>query len=297
AIKSVYFFTVSYTLDYAAGFAKTGKDDTSVLLAGEGDALLHSFGGVQVEDITNLVVDLHSNITINYLRLVRIVNFYYLMMDFQLKTQFNVATNSYVCTIGSFSNTITPPTPANAAYLISIVSRQTTLIGGFTTRQIRISTDSSTPWALMMKLAYNLVGCFDNKLIHITYQTSLILLFLNYEMSCAYYYDALYESAGLFEFSELYDYLKHQDSVPPAQRIPIGEQTLQKYVKDNDDILNNTSEEFIPPVLNATSKLDLSSQQERSSFLASSGSDTQLIVYCDRVTLTASYETTGLFPN
>ncbi|KAA6364557.1 MAG: hypothetical protein EZS28_039916, partial [Streblomastix strix] len=36
---------------------------------------------------------------------------------------------------------------------------------------------------------------------------------------------------------------------------------------------------------------------ERSSFLASSGSDPQLIVYGDRVTLTASYETTGLFPN
>ncbi|KAA6402639.1 MAG: hypothetical protein EZS28_001838 [Streblomastix strix] len=32
-------------------------------------------------------------------------------------------------------------------------------------------------------------------------------------------------------------------------------------------------------------------------FLASSGSDPQLIVYGDRVTLTASYETTGLFPN
>ncbi|KAA6372166.1 MAG: hypothetical protein EZS28_032307, partial [Streblomastix strix] len=32
----------------AAGFAKTGKDDTSVLLAGGGDQLLSSFGGVQV---------------------------------------------------------------------------------------------------------------------------------------------------------------------------------------------------------------------------------------------------------
>ncbi|KAA6391040.1 MAG: hypothetical protein EZS28_013428, partial [Streblomastix strix] len=56
----------------AAGFAKTGKDDTSVLLAGGGDQLLSSFGGVQVEDITNLVVNLHSNITFNYLKLARI---------------------------------------------------------------------------------------------------------------------------------------------------------------------------------------------------------------------------------
>ncbi|KAA6379808.1 MAG: hypothetical protein EZS28_024667 [Streblomastix strix] len=59
----------------AAGFAKTGKNDTSVLLAGGGDQLLSSFGGVQVEDITNLVVNLHSNITFNYLKLTRIGTF------------------------------------------------------------------------------------------------------------------------------------------------------------------------------------------------------------------------------
>ncbi|KAA6376669.1 MAG: hypothetical protein EZS28_027802 [Streblomastix strix] len=35
---------------------------------------------------------------------------------------------------------------------------------------------------------------------------------------------------------------------------------------------------------------------ERSSFLAIGGQDLQLIVYGDRVTLTVSYETTGLFP-
>ncbi|KAA6353754.1 MAG: hypothetical protein EZS28_050719, partial [Streblomastix strix] len=86
-------------------------------------------------------------------------------------------------------------------------------------------------------------------------------------------------------------------TLPPAQAIPIGEQTLQKQVKENDDILNNTNEEFVLPVSNAPTKLDLRSQLERTSFLASSGSDPQLIVYGDRVTLTVSYETTGLFPN
>ncbi|KAA6371135.1 MAG: hypothetical protein EZS28_033337, partial [Streblomastix strix] len=35
----------------ATGFAKTGKDDTSVLLAGGGDRLLSSFGGI--EDLTS----------------------------------------------------------------------------------------------------------------------------------------------------------------------------------------------------------------------------------------------------
>ncbi|KAA6391087.1 MAG: hypothetical protein EZS28_013383, partial [Streblomastix strix] len=82
----------------------------------------------------------------------------------------------------------------------------------------------------------------------------------------------------------------------PAQRLPIGEQTIQKQVKDNDDILFSTNEVFVPPVSNAPTKLDLNSQLEQSSFLASSGSDPQLIVYGDHVTLTASYETTGLFP-
>ncbi|KAA6403818.1 MAG: hypothetical protein EZS28_000653 [Streblomastix strix] len=143
-VSSIYSCSISDNLT-ATKFIKTGKDDISVLLVGGGDALLSSFGGVLVEDITNLVVDLHSNITFNYLRLVRIGNFYHLMMDFQPKAQIIVATNTYVCTIGSFSNTITPPTPANAVYLISIITRQTTLIGGLATRQIRIFTDSTTP--------------------------------------------------------------------------------------------------------------------------------------------------------
>ncbi|KAA6390055.1 MAG: hypothetical protein EZS28_014416 [Streblomastix strix] len=118
-------------------------------------------------------------------------------------------------------------------------------------------------------------------------------------MSSVYLDEAILDAAGLSDFPELYAYVRerYQEPIPPAQRIPIGEQTLQKQVKDNDDILNNSNEEFVPPVSNAPTKLDLSSQLERSSFLASSGSDPQLIVYDDRVTLTASYETTGLFPN
>ncbi|KAA6353048.1 MAG: hypothetical protein EZS28_051425 [Streblomastix strix] len=90
---------------------------------------------------------------------------------------------------------------------------------------------------------------------------------------------------------------RDQEPVPPAQLIPIGEQTLQKQVKDNDDILLSTNEAFVPPDSNAPIKLDLSSQLEQSSYLSSSGSNPQLIVYGDRVTLTASYKTTGLFLN
>ncbi|KAA6382849.1 MAG: hypothetical protein EZS28_021625 [Streblomastix strix] len=54
---------------------------------------------------------------------------------------------------------------------------------------------------------------------------------------------------------------------------------------------------FVLPVPNAVSKLDFSSLLGRQSFLASSGSGLQLIVYGDIVTLNASFATTDLFPN
>ncbi|KAA6363290.1 MAG: hypothetical protein EZS28_041182, partial [Streblomastix strix] len=103
---------------------------------------------------------------------------------------------------------------------------------------------------------------------------------MSYEIGSVYLDEALLDAVGLSDFPELYAYIRqrYQEPVPPAQHIPIGEQTLQKQVKDNDDILFSTNEEFVPPVSNATQLLDLSSQLERSSFLASSGSDPQLIV-------------------
>ncbi|KAA6387303.1 MAG: hypothetical protein EZS28_017170 [Streblomastix strix] len=114
-----------------------------------------------------------------------------------------------------------------------------------------------------------------------------------------YIYEALLDITWLSDFPEFYAYIRerYQVPVPPTQRIPIGELTLQKQVKDNDDILNNTNEVFVPLVSNIPTQLDLSSQLKRSSFLASSRSDPQLIKYGDRVTLTVSYETTGLFSN
>ncbi|KAA6372512.1 MAG: hypothetical protein EZS28_031961, partial [Streblomastix strix] len=287
----------------ATGFAKTGKDDTSVLLADGEDQLLSSFGGAQVEDITSLVVNLHSNITFNYLKLVRIGTFYTLLMEIIPKTQIATSTQTTICTVGSISNTITPPTPPSTTYPIQLATNRKTLT--CVCIHIEISKYILTQQklgVLMMMLAYNLVGCFDNKSVHIIYQTSLLELFLNYEMSyeigSVYLDEALLEAAGLLEFPEYYAYIIERDQgpVPPAQRIPIGEQTLQKQVKDNDDILFSTNEMFVLPVSNAPQKLDLCSQLERSSFLASSGSGPQLIVYGDRVTLTVSYETTGLFP-
>ncbi|KAA6400806.1 MAG: hypothetical protein EZS28_003668 [Streblomastix strix] len=121
-------------------------------------------------------------------------------------------------------------------------------------------------------------------------------------MSNFYIDERLLDAAGLSNFQELFAYIKEHYSKQIGELslpVPIGGQTLQQQVKNNDDIIygsGDSNEEFEPPVPNVIMKLDLSSQLERQSFLASSGSNSQLIVYGDRITLTASYATTGLFP-
>ncbi|KAA6359621.1 MAG: hypothetical protein EZS28_044853 [Streblomastix strix] len=132
----------------AAGIAKTGKDDTSVLLAGGGDQLLSSFGGAQVEDITSLVVNLYSNIQFNYLKLTRIGTFYTLMMEIIPKTQIAISTSTTICTVGSISNTITPPTPPSTNYPISLGTKRKTLTCVYSNRDFRISTDSTEAWGV-----------------------------------------------------------------------------------------------------------------------------------------------------
>ncbi|KAA6373916.1 MAG: hypothetical protein EZS28_030558 [Streblomastix strix] len=132
----------------AAGFAKTGKDDTSILLSGGGDHLISAFCGVQVEDITNLIVNLHSNITFNYLKLTRIGTFYTLMMEIQPNTQINISTQTTICTVGSISNTITPPTPPSTIYPISLATKRKTLTCVYSYSDFRITTDSTEAWGI-----------------------------------------------------------------------------------------------------------------------------------------------------
>ncbi|KAA6395712.1 MAG: hypothetical protein EZS28_008757 [Streblomastix strix] len=111
-------------------------------------------------------------------------------------------------------------------------------------------------------------------------------------MSSDYLDDMFLKTAGLSDFPEYFEYVKskqfYQEVFPPAERKPIGEQSLQQQVKDNDALI--ISQPSDPST--ATTKIDLSSQLERSNFLATSGFDPQLIVYGDRVTLTASFKTT-----
>ncbi|KAA6365119.1 MAG: hypothetical protein EZS28_039354, partial [Streblomastix strix] len=92
---------------------------TSVLLAGGVDQLLSQFGGVQVEDITNLILNLHSNITFNYLKLDR---------------------------IGNSSTGISPPTPPSTTYPIQLSTNRKTLTCVHSCRDIRITTDSTAAW-------------------------------------------------------------------------------------------------------------------------------------------------------
>ncbi|KAA6401961.1 MAG: hypothetical protein EZS28_002505 [Streblomastix strix] len=132
----------------ATGFVKTGKDYTSVLLAGGDDQLLSSFGGVHAEDITNLVVNLYSNIIFNYLKLTRISTFYTLMMEIQPKTQINTSTQTIICTVGNSSTGISPPTPPSTTYPISLATKRKTLTCIYSYRDFRITTDSTEAWGI-----------------------------------------------------------------------------------------------------------------------------------------------------
>ncbi|KAA6396947.1 MAG: hypothetical protein EZS28_007523 [Streblomastix strix] len=132
----------------AAEFTKPGKDDTSVLLAGGGDQLLSSFGGAQVEDITNLILNLHSNITFNCLKLVRIGTFYTLMMEITPKTQISIQTGTVICSIGTSSTGISPPTHPSTSYPIQLATKRKTLTCVHSYRDIRITTDSTEAWGV-----------------------------------------------------------------------------------------------------------------------------------------------------
>ncbi|KAA6389250.1 MAG: hypothetical protein EZS28_015223 [Streblomastix strix] len=119
-------------------------------------------------------------------------------------------------------------------------------------------------------------------------------------MSKVYIDERLLDVAGLSDFPELYAYIKERYPKPISelpQPIPIGDQTLQYQVKNNDDIVYASNEVFEPPAPNAITKLDLSSQLERQNFFVSCDSDLQIIFYGDRISLTASYATTGVFPS
>ncbi|KAA6385872.1 MAG: hypothetical protein EZS28_018601 [Streblomastix strix] len=116
-------------------------------------------------------------------------------------------------------NTITPPTPPTTVFLIQIASRQKNLIGALATRDIRIPTDSTTPWGI-------------NDVVGITLK-----------------FPELYAYILLRESKPIVDGL--------ANQIIIGHQYLQDQVKDNDNkfIVQPTSSESITPPVPVAAEL------------------------------------------
>ncbi|KAA6378292.1 MAG: hypothetical protein EZS28_026181, partial [Streblomastix strix] len=259
-ISSIYSGSISGNLT-STSFIKSDKDDTSVLLAGGGDRLLSDFssGGATVEILSNEVAKNEIATIFNYssLAFAKLDNLYL----FQLQAA-----------------------PKQEGFAPSM--------------NIKIGT-LPTQYAPTVSELYTPVGGpYGGFKPHIT-NTGEIRC---YSVGVFYFDERLLDAAGLSDFSELYTYIKERYPkllVQQPQPVPIGDQTLQQQVKNNDDIIygsRDLNDEFESPVPNAITKLDLSSQLEQQSFLASSGSDPQLIVYGERIALSASNATTGLFP-
>ncbi|KAA6389859.1 MAG: hypothetical protein EZS28_014613 [Streblomastix strix] len=247
----------------AAGFTKTVKDDTSVLLAGGGDQLLSDFssGGATVEILT-------SQIAIN-----------------ETVTGFNYSSLAFV-KLGNLYLFQIQATPKQEGFAPSM--------------NIKLGTLPTQYAPTVSELCMSVGSPYGGFKPHITNTGEIRCYTIGASWIEQISFSGLLDAAGLSDFPELYAYIKERYPKPLEQQphpVPIGDQTFQQQVKNNDDIIYASNQEFEPPVPNAITKLDLSSQLERQSFLASSGSDPQLIVYGDRITLTASYSTTGLFPS
>ncbi|KAA6355471.1 MAG: hypothetical protein EZS28_049002, partial [Streblomastix strix] len=76
-VSSIYSGSINDNLT-ATSFIKSGKDDTSVLLAGGGDALISSLGGLELVNIsyTNNTVSPNSIISLKCYRYGSLINFY-----------------------------------------------------------------------------------------------------------------------------------------------------------------------------------------------------------------------------
>ncbi|KAA6404075.1 MAG: hypothetical protein EZS28_000406 [Streblomastix strix] len=206
------------------GFVKTGKDDTSVLLAGGGDALLSAFGGLELVNInyTSNAVIPTSIMSLKCYRYGSLINFYgYIYMGNGARAS---GASVAVCRL------------ANAGFPKYLFYANDIVFAGSAPHvaNFRFGTDG---------------------------KVTITIKALSRSA----------DAAGLSDFPELYAYIKERYLKPIGelpQPIPIGNQTLQQQVKNNDDTIYASNEEFEPPVPNAITKLDLT-----------------------------SYATTGVFPN
>ncbi|KAA6371985.1 MAG: hypothetical protein EZS28_032490 [Streblomastix strix] len=70
------------------------------------------------------------------------------MMEIIPKTQINISTQTTICTVGSISITVTPPTPPSTINPISLATKRKTLTCVYSYREFRISNDSTEAWGI-----------------------------------------------------------------------------------------------------------------------------------------------------
>ncbi|KAA6324701.1 MAG: hypothetical protein EZS28_054158, partial [Streblomastix strix] len=123
------------------------------------------------------------------------------MMEIIPKTQIAISTQTTICTVGSISNTITPPTPPSTTYPIQLATKRKTLTCAYSYRDFKISTDSTEVWD---EALLDAAGLSD--------------------------FPELYAYIHEREPKPIVDGI--------ANQIIVGPQYLQDQVKDNDDKLN-----------------------------------------------------------
>ncbi|KAA6391145.1 MAG: hypothetical protein EZS28_013328 [Streblomastix strix] len=219
----------------ASGFAKTGKDDTSVLLAGVGDALISSFGGI--EDLTSTVSGYGANMVFTNTTFIKIGKLRLFRGTVHPYNNISASTSDSVVSL-SFLNHPASDTPL-------IVARDTT-----NSIKMYVSASNSTVYVNTTTSSWA--------------NTLEITIYGWWIAPQVYLDEALLDQAGLHDFPELYAYIRerYQQPDPPAVRIPIGDQTLQAQVKRNDDIFYGSGDFVAPPVPNAPTKIDYGSQLE-----------------------------------
>ncbi|KAA6364366.1 MAG: hypothetical protein EZS28_040107, partial [Streblomastix strix] len=191
----------------ATGFAKTDKDDTSVLLAGGGDRLLSEFssGGASIEDLTSQVA---INIT---------------------ATGFNYSSLAFI-KIGNLYLYQMQVTPKQEGFAPSMNIKIGTLPSQYAPTVSELYVPVGGPYG-----AFKPHICSDGDIRCYTVND-------NWNQQISFFDEALLDAAGLSEFPELYAYIHEREPKPIidgiANQIIVGPQYLQDQVKDNDDKLN-----------------------------------------------------------
>ncbi|KAA6378485.1 MAG: hypothetical protein EZS28_025987, partial [Streblomastix strix] len=137
----------------ATGFVKTDKDDTSVLLAGGGDKLISSFGGL-TDLTTTQLSSLHGNINFGTMTFSQIGNLRFLFMVIHPYSAISSGSVTGICTISYFHR-------PQASIKVSIQGDTTNTFKaeiGSSTGTLTIQS-SSQAWAINASFSLNVFWC------------------------------------------------------------------------------------------------------------------------------------------